>query len=376
MTRTGRASSATFLAPGLAIVGLLIVAIFTVTLLNGQLPFGVGQTPGGERRHRQRWPGPHASSIERRRRPDPPQDEPPFAGAITYAKAGNIWVQTPDGATQLTDLDGYASMPSWSPDGEYVYYIETKHSRGFWPVNGRPGTYDMEVPHLMRVRVDRSAPPEDLKSGRFRDGNLTWFSWMRQPVVSPNGKTVAMVTDQPRPDERDVVVQLYNLKSGKFSRPDLPVTSPLGHQDPTWRPDGQFLLFVRNGRAGAPGAPVIYRYDVKEKASRPLTTAGYLEPVVLARWEVRRCHADEHARHRRRDPGRPKRDRVAARHERRPLLGARSGRRRETGSRSSTSMARASTSTWPSSAARPERGPVDEVLPLDRRVRPGRRVQP
>ena len=51
-------------------------------------------------------------------------------------------------------------MPSWSPDGEYVYYIETKHSRGFWPVNGRPGTYDMEVPHLMRVRVDRSAPPE------------------------------------------------------------------------------------------------------------------------------------------------------------------------------------------------------------------------
>ena len=115
------------------------------------------------------------------------------------------------------------SMPSWSPDGEYVYYIETKHSRGFWPVNGRPGTYDMEVPHLMRVRADRSAPPEDLKSGRFRDGNLTWFSWMRQPVVSPNGKTVAMVTDQPRPDERDVVVQLYNLKSGKFSRPDLPV---------------------------------------------------------------------------------------------------------------------------------------------------------
>ena len=32
---------------GLAIVGLLIVAIFTVTLLNGQLPFGVGQTPSG-----------------------------------------------------------------------------------------------------------------------------------------------------------------------------------------------------------------------------------------------------------------------------------------------------------------------------------------
>ena len=142
-------------------------------------------------------------------------------------------------------------MPSWSPDGEYIYYIETKRSRGLWPVNGRPGAYDMEVPHLMRVRVDRSAPPEDLESGRFRDGDLTWFSWMRQPVVSPSGKTVAMVTDQPRPDERDVVVQFYNLENGKFSRPDLPVTSPLGHQDPTWRPDGRFLAFVRNDREGA-----------------------------------------------------------------------------------------------------------------------------
>ena len=148
----------------------------------------------------------------------------------------------------------------------------------------------MEVPHLMRVRADRSAPPEDLKSGRFRDGKLTWFSWMRQPVVSPNGKTVAMVTDQPRPDERDVVVQLYNLKSGKFSRPDLPVTSPLGHQDPTWRPDGRSLLFVRNGREGATGAPVIYRYDVKEKASRPLTTGRLSRSVVVARPEVDRGH--------------------------------------------------------------------------------------
>jgi len=267
------------LAPGLAIVGLLIVAIVTINLLNGELPFGIGQTPGGNggtgSDGPDRTPAPSNVVVV----PETPEDEPPFSGAITYAKAGNIWVQTPDGATQLTDSsDGYDSMPSWSPDGEYIYYIQTKRSRGFWPVNGRPGTYDMEVPHLMRVRVDRSAPPEDLESGRFRDGNLTWFSWMRQPVVSPSGRTVAMVTDQPRPDERDVVVQFYSLENGKFSRPDLPVTSPLGHQDPAWRPDGQFLAFVRNGREGATGAPVIYRYDVKEKASRPLTSAGYIEP--------------------------------------------------------------------------------------------------
>jgi Tol biopolymer transport system component len=268
------------LAPGLAIVGLLIVAIVTINLLNGQLPFGGGQTPAGNAgtgsNGPARTPAPSNVVVV----PDPPPDEPPFAGAITYAKAGNIWVQTPDGATQLTDSsDGYDSMPSWSPDGKWIWFIRTKTSAGLWPLRGRDVRYVMDVPHLMRVSANGSAEPEDLKSGRFKRDGYTWFSWMRQPVVSPNGKLVAMVTDQPRPEERDVVVQFFNVETGKFSRPDLPVTSPLGHQDPTWRPDGRFLAFVRNGREGATGAPVIYRYDVKDKASRALTAAGYLEPT-------------------------------------------------------------------------------------------------
>lgn len=239
-----------FLAPVLAIVGLLIVAIITINLLNGELPLGLGRgtgTNGGTTGDGGPARTPAPSNVVVVPEPSTPTDEPLFLGAMTYAKAGNIWVQTDDGPTQLTD-SGTASMPSWSPDGKYVYYIETKRSRGFWPVNGRPGTYDMEVPHLMRVPVDRSGPPEDLHSGRFREGNLIWFSWMRQPVVSPSGRTVAMVTDQPRPDERDVVVQLFSLENGKFTRPDLPVTSPLGHQDPAWRPDE-----LRQIRAIAPG---------------------------------------------------------------------------------------------------------------------------
>jgi Tol biopolymer transport system component len=267
-----------FLAPALAIVGLLFIAIITLNLINGELPLGFGRDPATNGRTGDegpaRTPAPSNVVIVPS---SPPTEEPLFTGAMTYAKAGNVWIQTADGATQLTD-SGTDSMPSWSPDGQFIYYIHTKQAAGRWPVNGRVGTYSMAVPHLMRIRADGSAKPEDLKSGRFKDGNLTWFSWMRQPVVSPNGKTVALVSDQPRPDQRDVVVQLFNIKSGKFSRPDLPVTSPLGHQDPTWRPDGRFLAYVRNGRDGARGAPVIYRYDVKEKAARPLTSPGYLEP--------------------------------------------------------------------------------------------------
>ena len=275
----GLGTVGSFVAPVLAIVGLLIVAIITINLLNGELPLGLGRGTGTNGGTTGEGPAmtPAPSNVVIVPEPSTPTDEPLFLGAMTYAKAGNIWVQTDEGPTQLTD-SGHDSMPSWSPDGKYIYYIQTKTSRGRWPIYGRPGPYYMEVPHLMRVPADGSSRPEDLLSGRFRVGDLTWFSWMRQPVVSPSNKSVAMVTDRPRPDKRDVVVQLYNLQSKKFTRPDLPVTSPLGHQDPAWRPDGRFLAFVRNGRDGATGAPVIYRYDVREKASRALTSAGYLEP--------------------------------------------------------------------------------------------------
>ena len=53
---------------------------------------------------------------------------------------------------------------------------------------------------------------------------------------------------------------------------------PLGHQDPTWRPDGKVLLYVHNGRDGARGAPSIYRWDAVKGKATALTGPGYLEP--------------------------------------------------------------------------------------------------
>ena len=44
-----------------------------------------------------------------------------------------------------------------------------------------------------------------------------------------------------------MVLQFYDLVSKKSKVPPLGETPPLGHQDPTWRPDGKVLLYVRNG---------------------------------------------------------------------------------------------------------------------------------
>ena len=75
-------------------------------------------------------------------------------------------------------------------------------------------------------------------------------------MLSADGETVAMISDGPDPSERDAVLQLYDLATEERTVPDVPENVPLGHQDPSWRADGRFLLYVPNGRSGSRGAPV------------------------------------------------------------------------------------------------------------------------
>jgi Tol biopolymer transport system component len=131
----------------------------------------------------------------------------------------------------------------------------------------------------MRVPTDGSAEPETLLTGRIKQGTRSWFYWIRQPVLSADGRTVAMISDGPDPGERDAVLQLYDLSTDERSVPDVPENVPLGHQDPSWRADGKFLLYVRNGRSGSRGAPVVFRWDVAKATATPLTGPGYLEPT-------------------------------------------------------------------------------------------------
>jgi Tol biopolymer transport system component len=131
---------------------------------------------------------------------------------------------------------------------------------------------------VMRVPADGSAPPVRVINGRVTKNGRTWHSWIREPELSPDGRTLAMVSDRPDPSQSDVVLQFYDVTTKKSKIPPLGETAPLGHQDPTWRPDGKVLLYVRNGRDGPKGAPVIVRYDVAKGKGATLTGPGYLEP--------------------------------------------------------------------------------------------------
>ena len=259
-----------WIAPILSVVGLLMIALVTLTLLQGRVPFGGSNASGNGNGGPTVTPAPSNVVIV-------PPEVVTFKGSIVYAKAGNIWVQTGKDVRQLTK-GGDDSMPSWSPDGTSIYFIRTVSGTGRWIAGNVLRDYALTTPSVMRVNADGSGDPVRVVNGRVTLNGRTFHAWIREPVVSPDGTTLAMVSDRPNPSRSDVVLQLYDLETKKSTVPKVPETPPLGHQDPAWRPDGKFLLYVRNGRDGARGAPVIYRYDVAKAKAAALTGPGYLEP--------------------------------------------------------------------------------------------------
>lgn len=260
------------IAPALSVAGLALIAILSVNLLGGSLPTipgGNGGNGGNGDGGPVRTPTPSNVVIT-----DPRADIP---GSILYVKSGNIWVQTGDEARQLTD-GGRDSMPAWSPDGQAVYFIRTAAEEGRWPSGGIVRTYQLEVPSLVRLPADGAGEPEALLVGRFRRSGNLWSYFLRQPAVSPDGTTVAVVTDGPNPTRSDIVVKLLDLDAGELSDPELPQSRGLGHQDPTWSPDGRFLAYVRLDREGARGTPIIRRYNLETGRSSNITAPGYMSP--------------------------------------------------------------------------------------------------
>lgn len=259
------------IVPIAAAAGLVVVAILTLGLFSGRLPF-VPSRGGGGGAVVDRTPAPSNVVIV-----DPRSSVP---GSIVYAKGGNVWIQSGTKATQVTS-SGHDSMPTWSADGRWIYYVETRTERGLYPYTGAPVFYDLTYPIVVRIRPDGTGRDE-IATGRFTrsGGQYQWFYWIRQPVPDPSGKTLAVMSDGPEPTRNDVVLQLLDIASGTLTNPGLAENAPLGHQDPAWKPgSSRQLLYVMNGRDGTRGAPTIWRYDVRTKRATVLTAPGYMGPA-------------------------------------------------------------------------------------------------
>ncbi len=260
-------------APILSVVGLIVVAAFTLGLFSGKVPLvptggGNGNNGGGDV---DITPAPsNIVNIDTRIS---------VPGSIVYVKGGNLWIQSGKTVTQIT-ATGRDSMPAFSFDGQWIYFIETVEDRGLFPVNGAPHFYTLTYPILTRIHPDGTGRAE-VATGLYKGGGgrYTWFYWLRQPAPAPDGKRIALLSDGPDPTRSDVVLQLLDVASGKLEAVDVPERAPLGHQEPAWRRDGKILLYVKNDRDGARGAPAIYRWFPKDGKTTPLTGPGYMSPA-------------------------------------------------------------------------------------------------
>ena len=147
-------------------------------------------------------PPTRASSSRREPSPDAP---PPFVGTILFTQDGNLWSMEDEEVKQLTN-GGTDAMPNWLPDGSGVILVETRHRDSKIPYGGVLSDYVLDYPVLVRVSPDGSTR-EDVKSGLYKltgGTNRYYFTWLLQPDVSPDGKTIALVSDAPDPFDDDV----------------------------------------------------------------------------------------------------------------------------------------------------------------------------
>jgi dipeptidyl aminopeptidase/acylaminoacyl peptidase len=252
--------------PILAALGLALVGAVSLSILNGQLPT-VGGNGGQQGPIKTPTPS-NVVNVDKRAQ---------VLGTIVYVKDGNLWIQTGGDAKQLT-TGGNDAMPTWSTDGQWIYFIRTTSTTGRWPANGVIRTYDLDIPAVVRMHPDGTGL-QTIYSGKVTRNGNTWQSFIRQPFPNPADTKVAVITDAPTPDNSDVVLKILDLASGTLVDPGLTEVPPLGHQDPAWSPDGGSILYVKNARAGTRGTPLIMRYDLTTRHSKALTGPGYLSPA-------------------------------------------------------------------------------------------------
>ena len=178
----------------------------------------------------------------------------PIPGHVRLRQGRQHLAPADEQPQQLTK-GGNDSMPSFSPRRASTSTSSALvRADGRWRFNGVVERfYRLDIPTLMRIPSGGGAP--EVLDGRGRSAE-----WHPVDRLHPQPGRVAPAShhrdgsgparsDRERRDAR--VLDLEN----RLIDPLLPEVVPLGHQDPEWRPDGKLIVYVRNDRDGAKGAP-------------------------------------------------------------------------------------------------------------------------
>lgn len=274
--------SGTPIAPLIAVVGLLVIVLASVFVMS-RFTIAASSAPTNA-------PGDTGPLITQPPRitpnpteiiTPPPDLRPTIKGTILFARTGNLWAASGLDLKPITTV-GTDSSPDWSPDGGTIYAIETKLKSDVNPPF-KSGKFYLFVTNVVSMNADGTNRQQIFK-GLFSVNGGQWYTGVYQPDISPDGKTFALVSDfgyvpvsgcescyQP------VVLGTMAVNGSKLTNMNVRDANNLGHNDPTWSPNGKSIAFTFNKHDGSDGAP---RIGIVNVASGKLTVlkSGYANP--------------------------------------------------------------------------------------------------
>jgi Tol biopolymer transport system component len=139
----------------------------------------------------------------------------PEGNRVAFVALGDLWVlELGEEPVRLTNDTFIEWTPSWSPDGNQIYFSSDRHG------DGRPDLYVV-----------------GLATRRVRRVSVTPNSRMIFPVISPNGKSFAYI------DGADQSLRVHDIASGDSRRvAERAYAQSIGK--PTWSPDGQTIVLA------------------------------------------------------------------------------------------------------------------------------------
>ena len=240
------------------------------------------------------WPNDSSHATEARWSPN--------GGWVTFASGGQLWIAKADGsgARKLTALHGGASGPVWSPTGDRIAFVSAVYpdcaddacnagrdkSKEESKVKARVtdnlmyrhwNAWDEGTRQHLFVIAPDGTSLVDLTAGAPYDVPPGPFGGSEGYNFSPDGKEIAYTAkDAGRSEAWSTDVNLYTVAVDGGAPTVITAMNPAADQNPVYSPDGRFIAYASQERAGYESDRWrLTFYDRATKSSR----------VVLPAWD-------------------------------------------------------------------------------------------